>query len=131
MLMLYVGPCASNHLLNATCYYLTGKAVPVLNYKSIMLRRHVGKRRCTPLFLTSTLDGGEWSASLPCRFSPKERHPAAHWIGGPVGPSVCVDVVERREYVALPRRELGPCSVLSTTIPTLRSLIYVTYFLIS
>jgi len=28
------------------------------------------------------LDGGEWSASRPGRFTPKERTPGTHWIGG-------------------------------------------------
>jgi hypothetical protein len=36
--------------------------------------------------LTSALDGGEWSASRPCRFTPRERAPPTHWIGGWVGP---------------------------------------------
>jgi len=36
--------------------------------------------------LTSALDGGEWSASLPGRFTPRERAPCTHWIGGWVGP---------------------------------------------
>jgi hypothetical protein len=29
----------------------------------------------TPPFLTSALEGGEWSASRPCRFTPEERAP--------------------------------------------------------
>jgi hypothetical protein len=33
-----------------------------------------------PPFLTSSLDGGEWSASLLCRFTPGERAPDIHWI---------------------------------------------------
>jgi hypothetical protein len=36
--------------------------------------------------LTSTLDGGEWSASRPGRFNPRERAPDTHRIGGWVGP---------------------------------------------
>jgi len=28
------------------------------------------------------LDGGEWSASRPGRFTPKERAPENHWIVG-------------------------------------------------
>jgi hypothetical protein len=39
-----------------------------------------------PPFLTSALDGGEWSASRPDRFTPGERSPGTHWIGGLVGP---------------------------------------------
>jgi hypothetical protein len=36
--------------------------------------------------LTSALDGGEWSASRPGRFTPRERVPGTHWIGGWLGP---------------------------------------------
>jgi hypothetical protein len=43
--------------------------------------------------LTSALDGGEWSASCPGRFTPKERAPGTHWIGGWVGPRAVLDVV--------------------------------------
>jgi hypothetical protein len=34
------------------------------------------------VFLTSALDGGDWSASRPGRFIPGERPPFTHWIGG-------------------------------------------------
>jgi hypothetical protein len=34
------------------------------------------------IFLTSALAGGEWSASRPGRFTPGERAPGTHWIGG-------------------------------------------------
>jgi hypothetical protein len=37
--------------------------------------------------LTSALDGGEWLASSPGRFTLRERAPGTHWIGGWVGPS--------------------------------------------
>jgi hypothetical protein len=30
--------------------------------------------------LISALDGGEWSASRPGRFTPRERAPGTHWI---------------------------------------------------
>jgi len=30
--------------------------------------------------LTSALDGGEWPASFPDCFNPKERPPGVHWI---------------------------------------------------
>jgi hypothetical protein len=32
--------------------------------------------------LTSALVGGEWSASRSCHFTPAERAPSKHWIGG-------------------------------------------------
>jgi len=34
--------------------------------------------------LTSALDGGEWSASRPGRFTFKEKDPDTHCIGGSV-----------------------------------------------
>jgi hypothetical protein len=34
----------------------------------------------------SALDGGEWSASSPGHFTPREGTPATHWIGGWVVP---------------------------------------------
>jgi hypothetical protein len=33
-------------------------------------------------FLTSALDGGEWPASRPDRFTPTEGVIGTHWIGG-------------------------------------------------
>jgi hypothetical protein len=42
-------------------------------------------------FLTSMLDGGECSASRPCRFSPR-----THWIGDWVGPRAGLDAVTRK-----------------------------------
>jgi len=46
-------------------------------------------------FLISTLDGGEWSASR--RFTPRERAPGTHWIGGWVGPRAGLDTLMRRK----------------------------------
>jgi hypothetical protein len=48
-----------------------------------------------PLFFTSVLDGGEWSASRSGCFTPVERATGTHWIGGWVGPRVSVDAVEK------------------------------------
>jgi hypothetical protein len=38
-------------------------------------------------FLTSALDGGEWSTSRPGRFIPGVRASGSYWIGGWVGSS--------------------------------------------
>jgi hypothetical protein len=54
--------------------------------------------------LTSALDGGEWSASRPGRFTPKERVPGTHWTGGRVGPRAVLDAVVKRK-IPSPRRE--------------------------
>jgi hypothetical protein len=45
-------------------------------------------------FLTSALDGGDWSASNPRRFNPRERAPGTQWIGG---------------WVCLPQSRSGRC----------------------
>jgi hypothetical protein len=37
-------------------------------------------------FFNKALVGGEWLASRPCRFTPGERVPGTHWIGGWVAP---------------------------------------------
>jgi hypothetical protein len=51
---------------------------------------------------TSTLDGGEWSASRPGRFTPRERAPGTHWIGGWVGPRAVLDAVAKRKIPSPP-----------------------------
>jgi hypothetical protein len=45
---------------------------------------------------------GEWSASIPGRFTPGEIDPGTHWIGGRVG----LDDVEKRKFLTLPGIEL-------------------------
>jgi hypothetical protein len=54
--------------------------------------------------LTSALEGGEWSASRLGRFTPREKTPGIHWIGGWVGPSSVLDAVVKRK-IPSPRRE--------------------------
>jgi hypothetical protein len=50
-----------------------------------------------PPFLTSALDGREWSASRPSRFIPGDSAPGAHCIGGRVGPRAGPNTVEKRK----------------------------------
>jgi hypothetical protein len=57
--------------------------------------------------LTQALDGGEWSASRPCRCTPRERAPSTHWLGGWVGPRTGLDMVSKKE-IPSPRRESNP-----------------------
>jgi hypothetical protein len=52
------------------------------------------------------LAGGEWSASRPCRFTPGERAPGTHWIGGWVDPRAGLEDEENRIFLPLPG--LGP-----------------------
>jgi hypothetical protein len=57
--------------------------------------------------LTSALDAGEWSASRPGRFTPKEGSPFTHYIGGWVGPRASLDTVVKRN-IPSPRWESNP-----------------------
>jgi hypothetical protein len=59
------------------------------------------------ILLTSALDRGEWSASRPDRFIPRERVAGTHWIGGWVGPRAIMDAVVKRK-IPSPRRESNP-----------------------
>jgi hypothetical protein len=45
--------------------------------------------------LTSALVGVEWSSSRPGCFTPGERVPGIHWLGGWVGPRIGLDDVEK------------------------------------
>jgi hypothetical protein len=60
------------------------------------------------IFLTSALTGGEWSDSCPSRFTPRERAPGTHWIGGWVDSRAGLDDVEKRKFLTLPGLELRP-----------------------
>jgi hypothetical protein len=64
------------------------------------------------VFLTSAaLVGGEWSASLIGRFTPGERAPGTHWIGGWVCPRASLGAMEKRKIFTLPGLELLPLIV--------------------
>jgi hypothetical protein len=56
--------------------------------------------------LNSALEEGEWWASRPGRFTPKERIPCTQWIGGWMGPRAVLDAVKRK--ISSPRRESNP-----------------------
>jgi hypothetical protein len=61
----------------------------------------------TPTFLTSALDGYEWSASFSHSFTPCERDPSTHWIEGFVGQKTGLDYREKRN-ISYPFRKLNP-----------------------
>jgi hypothetical protein len=60
------------------------------------------------IFLTSALVGVEWSTSRPGRFTPGERAPGTHWIGGWVDLKTGLDDLEKRKFLTLPGLELRP-----------------------
>jgi hypothetical protein len=53
------------------------------------------------------LYGGEWSASRPGRFTPRERAPGTQWIRDWVGPRTVLDAVVKRK-IPSPHRESKP-----------------------
>jgi hypothetical protein len=57
--------------------------------------------------LTSALDGCEWSDSGPGRFTPRERAPDTHWIGGWVCLRAVLDAVVKRKNPST-RQETNP-----------------------
>jgi hypothetical protein len=57
--------------------------------------------------LTSAVDGGEWSASRPSCFTPRERAPFPHWIGGWVRSRSGLDTVSKRK-IPSPLGESNP-----------------------
>jgi hypothetical protein len=62
-------------------------------YQGVAVEIHV--------FLTSALVRGEWSASCPGHFTPEERAPGTHWIGGWVGPRTSLDDIQNRKFLTL------------------------------
>jgi hypothetical protein len=62
------------------------------------MKMYVGVKVYLHAFLTSALDGNEWSASHPGPFTLRERAPGTYWIGGWMGPTAGLDtaVVKRK-----------------------------------
>jgi hypothetical protein len=60
------------------------------------------------VFLSSALVGIQWSDSRPGRFTPEERIPGTHWMGGWVGSRAGMNDVEKRKLLTLPGFELRP-----------------------
>jgi hypothetical protein len=58
------------------------------------------------IFFTLALVGGEWSNSRPGRFTPGERAPGTHWIGGWVDLRAGLDDLKNRKFLTLPGFEL-------------------------
>jgi hypothetical protein len=63
------------------------------------MKTYVGVEVHLHAFLTSPPDAGEWSASQAGRFTPRERAPGTHWIGGWVGPRAGLDAVAKTESI--------------------------------
>jgi hypothetical protein len=69
-----------------------GKVVPVLNECH---EKVCGSGGIALSFFTSALDLGELSASRPCGFTPGDRVPGAHYVGGWAGPRVGIHTMKK------------------------------------
>jgi hypothetical protein len=83
-----------------------------------------GSGTVAPPFLTSALDGGEWSASRPCRFTPGERAPWYPLDRRLVGPQSCSGRCGEKtnlELLGIESRLSSPyiaCCYTSWAVPT-------------
>jgi hypothetical protein len=73
--------------------------------------------------LISTLVGGERSTSRPGRFTPGERAPGTHWIGGGLDLRAGLDDLEKRKFLTLPGLEL-PSRYTDYAIPAHNLIVY-------
>jgi len=53
------------------------------------------------------LGGGKWSALCPSCYTPRERAPSTHFIGGLIGPRAGLDMVAKRQNLC-PLPEIEP-----------------------
>jgi hypothetical protein len=83
----------TTHLHQVPRLRVKGKVVPVLLTEHHAMKAHWGVEAQLHAILASELDGGDWSASRPDRFTPRKRAPGTHWIGGWVCPRVGLDAV--------------------------------------
>jgi hypothetical protein len=51
------------------------------------------------VFLTSALVGGEYSASRPSSFTPRESVHSTQWIGGWMDPGTGLGYAEKRKFL--------------------------------
>jgi hypothetical protein len=112
-----VGPCHQQIICSCSWFSKVCTVVSIItlfikvkvNLSLCLTKHHAMKaywewRYSSTHSFTSTLYGGEWSASRPGRFTLSERAPGTHWIGGWVGPRAILDAVVKRK-IPSPRRE--------------------------
>jgi hypothetical protein len=104
--------CSKKHFYNKIPYYKDKGKVLVLYFNLSPRREGVLRvwRHSLTHSLTSELDGGEWSGSRPGLFTPRERTPGIHWIGGWVGPRAGLDVIVKRK-ICSPCRDSNPPNI--------------------
>jgi hypothetical protein len=86
--------------------------------KALCYEDTCGSGGTAPPFLISATDKGEWSASLPGRFTSGETVLDAYRIGGWVGPSSGLEVEEKRKTLPLPGFEPRSSNPYNVAVPT-------------
>jgi hypothetical protein len=71
------------------------------------MKAYGGSGDIAPHIVTSALEGGEWSASRPGRFTLRERSPVTHWVGGWVSPRAGLAAVVKKK-IPSPCRDSNP-----------------------
>jgi hypothetical protein len=84
--------CISSHVTDITLHTKVKVKLSLCLTKYHAMKAYWGSGRIAPPFITSVLDGGEWSASCNGRFTPGERAPGTDW-----GPKASLVVVARRK----------------------------------
>jgi hypothetical protein len=115
-------PCRLNAISISVC--IKGEKVkvfPTLNELSITDEDVWESGGIAPPFLTTAIDGTEWSASRPYCFNPGETPlpPGTHWVGGWVGVRASLDVMKDKSFSC---RESNPGRLSSS--PSLYRLSY-------
>jgi hypothetical protein len=77
----------------------TGKSPSAQAIKRHAMTTHGRVETAAPAFLTSTLDRTRWSASRLGHIRSWEVATGTQQIGGWLGPSLCLDFLERRESI--------------------------------
>jgi hypothetical protein len=96
--------------VTAKLQWMSMKRLGKVKVKSLCLAKHHAMKTYWGVevqlhaFLAWALDGSEWSTSRPGRFTPRERAPGTHWIGGWVGPRGVLNAVVKRK-IPSPRQE--------------------------
>jgi hypothetical protein len=117
--LLFMAYCNFTLGMNAIRRHSVKLSLPLTKYQAMKTCRRVEVQ--LHAFLTSSLDGGEWSASWPDRFTSMKRVFGTHLIGGWVGPKVGLDAgVKRKKF--LPCRGSNPDRLACNLVTTLTEL---------
>jgi hypothetical protein len=98
IIFVLVNICLTKYfLVMPTFKKVKGKVFSVLLFEHHAMKAYWRSGGIAPCILDLGTRLGEWSASRPGRFTPRERAPDTHWIGRWVGPRTVLDTVVKRK----------------------------------